>query len=306
MLKNGRVSLLTPNGSMEKRISELLFQAGIISTLDYGESKTIPPNISWLKEVRLCRPQKSPLKVSRGLFDIAITGQDWIKECDCENLQVLFELPIGRKLLKPVKIVFAVHSRSGFASIEDLSPGAYIETEYVRIAEEYCRKHRRTDINVRFSHGETESSIKDGSAQAIIELTESGDSLKQNHLVVKDTIFESSTVIAVNPKAYANPRKKPHIDTIVSLIRGAWQARHFIVLVANVPRVVLPQARKIMGGMKGPTEDEIPANPEWLELTSCILLEDLPDIVTDLQEIGVQDIFTHPPRHVMAIQNQPR
>lgn len=280
------ISIVVPDGSMQEPVMKLFARAGLPVAIAKKRAKVGIVNVNWIKQIAFQRPQEIPQYLQRGHFDIAVVGEDWIADWGY-NFPILLKLPIGRSGNKPVKIVVAVKQSSEFKNIEDLPEGCEVATEYVQLAQQFFSKKNREDIVVTPSYGNTERKVEFG-ASAVIDITESGDSLRENQLRVMCEIMESCTVIVANPQSLSDKTKFPYIDCLVRLINGAYQATKYVLMVANVPKKSLSKAIKIMGGLKGASRSIIRKN--WFSLQSIILKIDEQDIIFKLLQIGVTDI----------------
>ena len=284
--KGGKVKplkIVIPDGSMQEVVTNLLAKAG----LPIKEGKIAVP---WVNEVSPQRPQEIPHYLKGARFDVGIVGEDWIANWGYE-FPVLLKLPIGRSGNKPVKIVLAVKKDSGFKSVQDLPRFCEVATEYVPLTERFFREAGREDILVMSSYGKTEQKIDFG-ASAIVDVTESGKSLKKNGLVVIAELMESNTVLVVNPTSYSDMEKRPYIDCLVALLKGAYQASQYIMLIANVPEKAIGEASKIIGGLKGASKSPLMVDG-WFALQSIVLRENEHDIIFKLLQIGVTDIIVN-------------
>jgi ATP phosphoribosyltransferase len=186
-----------------------------------------------------------------------------------------------------VKIVLAVDEASNFEKPEDLPQNCEVATEYVQLVQRFFANIGRSDIKVVPSFGNTEHKIGFG-ATAIVDVTESGESLKENHLKVIHEIMQSSIVVVANPESLADESRRQCIDCFARLINGAFQASNYVMIAANVPQKVVGQAGRIMNGMKGASLSVI--NDKWFALQSIILKTEEINVIFDLLKIGVTDI----------------
>ena len=189
------------------------------------------------------------------------------------------------------KTVLAVKEDSGFKSVQDLPKSCEVVTEYVQLTERFFCEAGREDIQVISSYGKTEQKIDFG-ASAIVDVTESGKSLKKNELVVIAELMESNTVVAINPTSFCDKEKRPYIDCLVALLKGAYEASRFVMLIANVPEIVVGEASKIIGGLKGASQSPL-ATEGWFALQSIVPRENEHDIIFKLLQIGVTDIIVN-------------
>lgn len=217
-------------------------------------------------------------------------GEDWIANWGYE-FPVLLKLPIGRSGNKPVKIVLAVNQASDFRRVEELPQCCEVATEYVQLVQRFFSDLGRNDIKIVPSFGNTEHKIDFG-ATAIVDVTESGDSLKENQLEAICEIMESNTAIVANPESFTDESKRLYIDCFVRLINGAYQASMYVMLTANVPERVLNDASRIIGGLKGPTHSPL-AIKGWFALQSVVPREDEQKVIFELLQIGVTDIVVN-------------
>jgi ATP phosphoribosyltransferase len=282
--------IVVPDGSMEEPIKNLFTQAGIPITILSQRTKQGSTQVDWIEKLMFQRPQEIPLYLEAGHFDLAIVGQDWLANWDV-NYEPLLKLPLARQSDNPVKIVLAVSALSGYSSIKDLPPGCTVATEYVELVERLFiqDKYERDDLIILPSYGNTEHKIQFG-ATAIVEVTETGTSLEENGLKIIETLMESFTVVVANPNSYYQAEgKRPYIDLLVKLLRGAMQARKFIRIEANVPETRIEEASKIMGGLKGPTISRLSV-PGWLSMVSYVPRATEQNVIFELLQLDVTDI----------------
>ena len=281
------ISIVLPDGSMQEPCMGLMARAGMPVTIAKKRVKEGRVDVSWINKVAFQRPQEIPHYINHGHFDVAIVGEDWIANWRYE-FPVLLKLPIGRGGNKPVRIVLAVKKDSGFKTVQDLPQRCEVATEYVQLTQWFFAEKGRRDIVVVPSYGNTEDKVGFG-ATAIVDVTESGESLRENQLEVICQIMESNTVVVANQKSLADESKRPYIECFVRLIKGAYQASRYVMLKANVPEKVLEEAAGIIGGLKGPSRSTI--GNGWFALESMVLRSSEQDIIFRLSQIGVEDIF---------------
>ena len=285
-----QLDILIPDGSMQEIVTGLMTRAGLCPIIERKRTKQAKVEAPWIKRIVFQRPQEIPKLLNNGTFDIALADQDWIANWGF-NFEELLVLPIGRSgKRKPVKIVLAVKKESGFKNLQDLPENCEIATEYAQLAQRFFVENKREDIRVIPSYGNTESKIElFESIIGVVDITESGDSLRENGLEIIYEIMESSVVVVANQKALANPEKKLWIDRFVRLMKGAFQASNYVMLTANVPEPSLNAAIKIMGGLKGPTISQL-ATKGWFALQSSIPKDDEQETIFKLLDIEVTDI----------------
>jgi len=286
-----QIDIVVPDGSMQEVIIGLFAKAGLPVVIEKRRTKEGKVEVGWIKRVAFQRPQEIPNYLKSGHFDVAIVGEDWIANWGYE-FPVLLKLPIGRSGSKPVKIVLAVSQASNFRRVEELPKDCEVATEYVQLVQRFFADQGRNDIKVVPSFGNTEHKIGFG-ATAIVDVTESGDSLKENQIESICEIMESNTVVVANPESLADESRRPYIDCFVRLINGAFQASKHVMLVANVPENVLDEAGRIIGGLKGPSCSPLIGVKGWFALQSVVTREDEQKVIFELLQIGVTDILVN-------------
>ena len=285
-----KLNIVLPDGSMQETVMELLSKAGLDIRMGKKRSKEGRINVPWIDRVVFQRPQEIPGFLQKGCFDLAIVGEDWIDNCGC-NFPTLLKLPIGRSGSNAVRIVLAVSTDSGFKNIQDLPKGCEVATEYVQLTRKFFITQGRRDIKVTYSHGNTEQKIAFG-ASAIVDVTESGQSLKDNNLVIISELMRSNTVLVANQDSYANKSKRPYVECFESLVRGAYQASRYVMITANVPtsKNIPSKAGRIMEGLKGPSQSPLRIKG-WVALQSIVPRENEQRVIFELLQIGVTDII---------------
>lgn len=280
------ISIVVPDGSMQEVITGLFAKAGLPVTVTKKRVKEGRVGVEWIERVAFQRPQEIPHYLKRGHFDVAIVGEDWIANWGYD-FPVLLKLPIGRGGNKSVKIVLAVKRDGNVKTIDELPQGCEVATEYVQLTERFFAERGRRDIVIVPSYGNTEHKIGFG-ATAIVDVTESGNSLREHQLEVISEIMESYTVVVANPQSLADEAKRLYIDCLVQLIKGAYQASQYVMIIANVPEKVAEGAGRIIGGLKGASHSTM--GNGWLALQSIILRTSEHDVIFKLLQIGVTDI----------------
>ncbi len=248
--------LVLPSGSLQKPTAEMFTAAELaIATTDSRsyEASVDDPRISM---VRWMRPQEIPLYVAEGLFDLGIGGYDWIAERGCEEqVEVVTKLNYSKQTNRPVRIVVAVDEDSPVKTAADIAPGSKVTTEYVEITRRFFDK-LGIPVNIQFSYGATEAKVPE-IADAAVELTESGSSLRANRLKIVDTIMESSTVLMANKTAWTDPTKRQHMDDLLTLLHGTLDARTKVLIKMNVPADALDDVLAVLPSMKNPTISQL-------------------------------------------------
>src|SRR5215212_5853303 len=214
--------LVLPKGSLERATFELFEAADLAinrsSSVDY-QATIEDPRIA---EVRILRPQEIPRYVAEGMFDLGITGRDWIEETSSEVV-TLGELHYSKATARPIRMVVAVGGDSEVAAVEDLPQGVRVSTEYPEVTRRYFEK-KGIEADIRLSYGATEAKIPD-IVDCIVEITETGRALRAAGLRIIDEILQSYTELIANPSAAEDPAKRHAMDQVKTLLDGVMEAR---------------------------------------------------------------------------------
>lgn len=275
-----------PAGSLQKATVELFDRAG----LHIGESRrSYWPTIDdeEIQAVYL-RAQEMGRYVGDGVLDAGITGLDWIRESGCDVLEVC-ELPYSKQTGNPTRWVLAVPNESPVTRPEDLA-GGIVATELVGVTRQYFQD-RSIDVRVEFSWGATE--VKARLVNAIVELTETGTSLRANNLRILDTLIVSTTRLIANKSAWQDSFKREKIENLAILLQAAIAARGKVGLKMNVRRADLDAILKILPAEKSPTVSGL-ADAEYVAIE--VIVEDRVErsLVPALKRAGASGIFTYP------------
>jgi ATP phosphoribosyltransferase len=275
-----------PAGSLQKATVELFDRAG----LHIGESRrSYWPTIDdeEIQAVYL-RAQEMGRYVGEGVLDAGITGLDWIRESGCDVLEVC-ELPYSKQTGNPTRWVLAVPNESPVTRPEDLA-GGIVATELVGVTRQYFQD-RSIDVKVEFSWGATE--VKARLVNAIVELTETGTSLRANNLRILDTLIVSTTRLIANKSAWQDSFKREKIENLAILLQAAIAARGKVGLKMNVRRADLDAILKILPAEKSPTVSGL-ADAEYVAIE--VIVDDRVErsLVPALKRAGASGIFTYP------------
>jgi ATP phosphoribosyltransferase len=244
------LSLVLPKGSLEKATLDLFDAADLTvrrsSDRDYHATIDDPR----IDRVRFLRPQEIPSYLERGLFDLGITGRDWISETEAEVVS-LGELQYSKATSQPVRVVLAVPENAPWRSAADLPEGIRISTEFPSLTRRFLEAHGVKAMVVP-SYGATEAKVPD-IVDAIVDLTETGSSLRKNGLRILDTLLTSYTELIASGPAHADPVKRAAMEDIALLLRGAIQARGNVLLKLNVPAAQLSAVTEMLPALSSPT-----------------------------------------------------
>ena len=285
--KRRQIVLGLPKGSLQEITLYLLKKAGYSVTV--GSRAYIPVIDDPEIEARLIRAQEISRYVENGLLDAGITGYDWIVENRSDVVEVA-ELVYARQGLRPVRWVLAVPEDSPIRSVKDLQ-GKRIATEAVGLTRQYLQKHG-VDAEVEFSWGATEVKAPE-LVDAIVEITETGVSLRANNLRVIDTVLESTTRIIANRRAWDDSWKRRKISNLALLMKGVLLAEARVLIKMNVPKDKLEQVISLLPAMHAPTINPLTSD-NWCSIESVVEETTVREIIPRLKEAGAADIIELP------------
>jgi ATP phosphoribosyltransferase len=276
-----------PKGSLQETTFRLFKNAGY--TIKLLERSYVPAIDDPELEGLVIRAQEMARYVEDGILDMGITGYDWVLEQDAKVVE-LVRLRYGKVGFRGVKWVVAVPNDSPIKTIEDLR-GKKIATELVGYTKRFLKK-RGIDAGIEFSWGATE--VKPPLlADAIIEVTETGASLRANNLRIIDTILESETVLIANRSAWKDEWKRQKMENITMLLKGALLAEEKVGLKMNVPKNRLDKVTKILQSLHTPTVSNL-SDELWVAIEVIIDEKTVRDIIPNLKRAGAQGIVEYP------------
>ncbi len=286
--------IVLPKGSLERATLELFAAADLSvarsSDVDYRASIADPR----VAEVRILRPQEIPVYVGEGLFDLGITGRDWIEERGAEVVS-LGELAYSKATAGAVRVVLAVADSSPFHSIADLARAG---GRPVRVSTEYPELTRRAlaaqgvDAEISLSYGATEAKVPD-IADCVVEITETGRALRAAGLRVIETLLVSRTELVANPVAAADPAKRHAMNQLHTLLLGALEAREKVLVKLNVPSERLDAVLSVLPSMRSPTVSELSGRSGYA-LEAVVDKGDINVLIPALKDEGATDILELP------------
>jgi len=282
-----KLRLGIPKGSLQEATLQLLARAGLqvyVSPRSYFAS-TNDPEI----ECMLIRAQEMARYVDHGALDAGLTGLDWVLESGLDVVCVV-DLVYAKQSRGKVRWVLAVPEDSPAQRAEDLR-GATVATELVGVTTRYFQQ-RRIEVRVEFSWGATE--VKPPTlADAIVEVTETGSSLKANRLRIIDTVLESNTQIIANPKAWAEPAKRKKIENLALMLRGAMEAQGRVGLMLNVKVADLPAVLGVLPALNSPTISPL-SDSTWVAVNTILEEAACWEVIPRLKAANAQGIVEYP------------
>src|SRR5271166_6446402 len=280
------LSLVLPKGSLERATLELFDAADLTvrrsSDRDYHASIDDPR----IDKVRFLRPQEIPSYIERGLFDLGITGRDWIAETNADVVS-LGELQYSKATSQPVRVVLAVPDSASWQSAADMPEGVRISTEFPSLTRRFLDA-RGVKAMVIPSHGATEAKVP-----AIVDPTETGSSLRKNGLRILETLLTSYTELIAAAPAFADAEKRTAMEDIALLLQGAIQARGNVLLKLNVPADRLAAVTDMLPALSSPTITTL-ARGNMNAVETVVPKRGVNTLIPALKAAGAQDILEIP------------
>ena len=282
-----------PKGSLQEATIHLFARAGFNI---YASARSYFPAIDDPEiDCMLIRAQEMARYVSDGVLDAGLTGQDWIAEHAAGNggnagVTALADLVYAKQSFGKVRWVLAVPEESAYKSVHDLE-GATIATELVRATQAYFARHGVT-VNVEFSWGATEVKAP-RLADAIVEVTETGSSLRANRLRIIDTVLESNTQLIANPRSLGDPWKRNKLENIALLLKAAIEAQGRVGIMLNTRRADLEAVLALLPALQRPTISPLSDN-DWVAINTIIEERTVRDLIPKLKAARAQGIVEYP------------
>lgn len=284
------MSILTiglPSGSLMDATVSLFAKAGFAIS---GSSRSYKPAVDDPElEVRLLRAQEISRYIEHGYLDAGITGRDWIAE-NGSDVQEVVELPYSKATARPTRWVLVVPESSPIKTLKDLE-GKRVATEAVGLTRRFFEK-AGVNAEIEFSWGATEVKVPD-LVDAIVDITETGSSLRANKLRIVDTLMESFPVLAVNKQAWQDPWKREKIERIALLLKGALNARDLVGLKMNLPERNLKNLLETLPALRNPTVSPL-AQSGWIAVETVIEEKIVREILPKLKTLGAEGIIEYP------------
>jgi ATP phosphoribosyltransferase len=252
------------------------------SDVDYRASIADPR----IDEVRILRPQEIPRYVADGLFDIGVTGRDWIEETGAE-LVSLGRLQYSKNTRNPIQVVLAVHDESPVQSAKELAPGSRVSTEYPQLTRRFLEA-QGVEADVRLSYGATEAKVPD-IADAVVEITETGRALRAAGLRIIDTLLVSHTELVANPTSVADADKAHAMGQLLTLLQGALAARGMVLVKLNVGAADLDAVIAQLPAMRSPTVSKLFGEDSYA-LEAVVPKSEINVLIPALRDRGASDI----------------
>ena len=238
----------------------------------------------------MCRAQEMSIYVEQGVLDVGLTGKDWILENN-SDVVVVSDLVYSKVSNRPARWVLAVAGDSPYTKPEDLA-GKKIATELVQFTKSYFAE-RNIPVEVAFSWGATEAKVVEGLCDAIVEVTETGTTIRAHGLkIIKDLLLTNTRLIA-NKKAWEDPFKRAKIEKMNLLLQGALKAERMVGLKMNMPKAKMDQASELLPSLTSPTVSSL-SDPAWLSVEIVVDESIVRDLIPELKALGAEGIIEYP------------
>ena len=280
-----QISFVIPKGSLEEQTLKYLKLADL--EVRRTSSRDYSPVINDLRisRVKILRPQEIPIYVGAGYFDLGITGLDWVLETG-SNVKIVAELLYSKKEADKVKIVLAVHEKSAVNLPTEFKSNSKVSTEYPNLTKKYFET-LGLPVNIFLSYGATEAKVPD-IMDAIVDITETGETLRRSGLKIIDVILESPSVLIANTDSYKEKRQS--IEEIKTLIIGALDAEKRALIKLNIPGEKLADVINILPTMKAPSVSKL-YNTNYYAVESVVDKEQINELIPKLKRLGAEDIL---------------
>ena len=282
--------LVLPKGSLERSTLDLFDHADLTVLRSSAVQYLATIDDPRIAEVRILRPQEIPAYIAEGLFDLGITGRDWIEET-ASNVVSLGELQYSKATSRPIRLVVAVPGDSPWKSAHDLPNGVRVSTEYVGLTTRFFER-LGIDAKVRLSYGATEAKVPD-IADVVVEITETGSALRAAGLRIIDTVLTSYTELIANADAYADSDKRHAMEQIQTLLLGTLEARGKVLLKLNVDNDNFEAVIALVPSMKTPTVSRLWGDSGYA-VETVVAKKGINTLIPALKDAGATDILELP------------
>ena len=283
-----KLKLGIPKGSLQNATIRLFEKSGWKINVN-GRSYFPDINDKEL-ECAICRAQEMSRYVENGTLDAGLTGKDWVQENE-SDVVVVDDLVYSKVSQSPARWVVAVPANSEIKRLEDLQ-GKKIATELTNFTRMFF-KERDIQVEVEFSWGATEAKVVSGLADAIVEVTETGSTIRAHGLKIIYELMQTNTQLIANKESYSNPWKKAKIEQILLLLRGALRAEGMVGLKMNLPRDKVEETIKILPSLNAPTVAGL-YNSDWTSVEVIVELRIVRDLIPRLIKAGAEGIIEYP------------
>ena len=276
-----------PKGSLQESTLRLFRQSGWKISL--SDRNYFPEINDACISCSICRAQEMSRYVENGTFDVGLTGRDWILEND-SKIHVVTDLVYSKVSQRPARWVLAVPMDSSIQSEEDLE-GKKVATELVNFTQRYF-KSKGVNVDVEFSWGATEAKVISGLCDAIVEVTETGSTMRANGLRIVEELMQSNTQLIANLDAWQDPWKRDKIEHIALLLQGALRAEGLVALKMNVPQERIEGVIEILPSLNAPTIAHL-YQSDWLSVETVVSKDEVRELIPKLIKRGAEGIIEY-------------
>ena len=284
------LKFVIPKGSLESATFRLLEDADL--KVSRGNEREYRGSIDdpRIDSVAILRPQEIPTYVADGFFDIGITGEDWIAETGSEVVKVA-PLRYSKQTDRPIKIVLAVPEESGITEPQQIKPDSRISTELPNLTKTYFDE-LGIPVRIFLSYGATEAKVPE-IVDAIVDLTETGATLRRNGMVIIETLMESRTHLIANQESWDDPTKRQAIEELTILLKGTVDARGRVLVKLNVQSENLDAVLELLPAMRSPTVSHL-ADTGFFAVETVVPKSTINVLIPQLKSCGAEDIVEMP------------
>ncbi|MFW5500565.1 MULTISPECIES: ATP phosphoribosyltransferase [unclassified Maridesulfovibrio] len=277
-----------PKGSLQDSTIKLFAKSGWKINLHH---RNYFPDVNDEElNISMCRVQEISRYIEDGILDCGLAGRDWVLENKSDVLEIS-SLVYSKVSNRPARWILAVAGDSPYRKPEDLA-GKKIATELLGATKEYFES-RNIDVDVFYSWGATEAKVVEGLCDAIVEVTETGTTIKAHGLRVIDEVMSTNTVFIVNKDAWNDPWKRKKIENINLLLQGALRAEKMVGLKMNMPKASLEKAMKVMPSLNSPTVSDL-SDPQWVSVEIMVEEVVVRELIPELIDMGAEGIIEYP------------
>ena len=284
------LKLVIPKGSLERATFDLFEQADLKVTR--GSDREYRGSIEdpRIESVAILRPQEIPSYIEEGFFDIGVTGEDWIAETGADVVKVT-PLAYSKATDRPVKIVLAAPGSAGITSPDQIKPDSRISTEFPNLTRAYF-DNLGIPVRIFLSYGATEAKVPE-IVDAIVDLTETGSTLRRHGMEIIDVLLESRTHLIANKASWDDPAKRAAIEELRILLQGAVDARGKVLVKLNVQEASLQEVIDLLPAMRAPTVSEL-AEKGFFAVETIVPKATINTLIPKLKALGAEDIIEIP------------
>jgi ATP phosphoribosyltransferase len=283
------ITIALPKGSLEAQTLQLFKEADLeVRRTDRDYNPRIAD--SRIGKVKILRPQEIPTYVEKGYFDLGISGLDWVNETGSDVVEVA-DLSYSKAGEGNVRIVVAVHRDEPIDDVRNIRPDSRVTTEYPELTRKFFER-LNIPVQLFHSYGASEAKVPD-LMDVVVDLTETGTTLRKNGLKIIGQIIESHTVIIANKKSWADPGKRREIEEITTLLFGVIEARHKVLLTMNVPSASMEQLVASLPAMKTPTVSHL-HGIDYYSIQTVVQKSAVNQLIPKLKACGAEDILEIP------------